>query len=333
MKETPTTQMLRKNIGEEIEAGAGEPATAPSIVPDPTKTKISELTAYCKAAGTTPENWRKMKPAEKREAFAALYCSQEVEDDLIRNVVHYVENLQSDKFVQEVEARIENVGQNYFELGGILARVAVEAIFGKHENFKDWLEAETTVGFRKARYLIKNYDTLVELDIPFTKFQGLGWTKVVAMLSVITLENVDEWVARAKELTLIQLQEEVKAHRQQPENGSSPETTSSGAKQKKFNLFADQVEMVEAALEQMKKDLPTEHENVALEAICSAYVAGGTVVRRDPLDLPDTPACLAALGTILERMKGLTTDDYDVLEALPKVFDEVFPNADIRITG
>lgn len=335
MSEAPTGRLLKRGISEELEAGARALVLQEHpIPPDPESAKISELAAFCKKMGSVPKGWTKMKAAEKRATFSEIFCSEE--SDLIQDIVHYVENLPADKIPAEVEVRLENVGLNYFELGGILSRVVAERLFGKHENFRDWVESETGMGLRKARYLLGNYDKLVELGIPFSKFFGLGWTKVVAMLPVITEENVDEWVQRAKDMTLIQLQELVKAARQRSENEageSGQEGSEAKAKQKKFNLYEDQARTVELTLEQMKNDLPTEHENVALEAICLAYLSGGAVVKRAAVEFDDREAGAVVMREVLTRLRSLATCDFDVLEPLFKILSEMFPNSDIEIAG
>ncbi len=262
---------------DETEGQPGSPSQTEARIPDPEAAPIKELTAYCKAAGNTPADWTKIQASAKRTAFRRLFCPEATEgfdpNDKLHLISERVENLAEKDLVTTVALLTENVGDTYFELGGVFSRVIAESWYREagHENFKQWVAAVTDMKHAKARYLVQIYDRLNRLDIPWAKFSGIGWTKVRILLSVITAENVDGWVEKAREMTRVELKEAVKAsggERQGDGDGGS-QTVNKG-----FRFHPDQMETVQQALEQMKGELPTDHDNVAMEHICAAYLTG-----------------------------------------------------------
>ena len=105
-------------------------------------------------------------------------------------------------------------------------------------------------------------------------------------------------------------------------------------KQKQFRLHADQLEIVEAALAQMKVELPTEHDNVALEHICAAYLSGSVElsdVRAAASELADLESCTTALVQVFDRMRELAKHPYAVSVELDKAFGRSFSEEEAHL--
>ncbi len=186
-------------------------------LPHPETAKIKELTEYYRVTGDLPEGWSKMKAVEKRKTFRRQFCPQATEtfdpNDPTHLITERVENMVQGQVRPTVHRLTEDVGMNYFELGGVFARISREGWYQDfgHQNFKEWVEAETDMKRVKAEYLLRIYVKFVELDIPWAKFKGVGWTKTIELLPVINQENVDEWVEKARVRSVRLLREEVKA--------------------------------------------------------------------------------------------------------------------------
>lgn len=312
-------------------------------IPNPDETKIKDLTAFCKKVGRTPEGWSTAKAAEKRVLFRREFLPEEAKTDtfdpgdLIHVVAERVENLGTKEARPEVRRLSENVGQNFFELGGVLSRISSEGWYAEygHENMKSFVEAETGFGYSRARYMMRIYNRLVELEIPWSKFEGIGWWKVGTIIDVISRDSVDDWVARAKVLDVMALAEEVREHKRR-ERGGDPSgaegASSSGgeAVQRLFKLYGDQAETVDLAIGEMKDRMPTDHNNVALTAICSEWLAGGeSTSRREPQGLG--PRLAAAFRACQEQAES----DYDAAVEIDGAFEaairEVFPGATLKV--
>jgi hypothetical protein len=70
------------------------------------------------------------------------------------------------------------------------------------------------MSYRKAKYLIDIYEALIRSGVDDEKFGCLSWCKWREIAGVIIPENVDEWIAPAREKTVAQLREAVKASNQ-----------------------------------------------------------------------------------------------------------------------
>ncbi len=358
MTDSPTSTLLKKDIADHLADGvenhladgAVGPDDSPSSLeeipmPSPEDAPIKELSAYCKTVGSQPDGWTKMKAPEKRVAFRRMFCPEAVEDifdseDKLHIMSETVENYDRDAAKVMIPRLSDGAGDSYFHLGGIFTRVIDEKwhqTWG-FQNFKEWLGAETGCSERKAYHLAKIYRTLVELGIPWEKFGGIGWTKVIELLPVISQENVDEWVSLAKATTADSLKAEVQVAKKSvadPTAGTEPE---SATVQKKFKLHPDQAETLEAALAQMKVELPTEFDNVAIEHISAAYLSGNVKlsdvqpaepsVSQEPLNLEE---CAGALGAIFCQLRDLAKSPYAVSLILDKAFGESFTDEEAHL--
>lgn len=230
--------------------------------------------------------------------------------NLIVDIAHEVEGLTKTKALNMAESLAENIEVNYFKLGGVLKLINDNSWFEGFDSFDGFVFEKYGFQGRKARYLINIYDNLVTKMIPWEKVSHLGWTKLKDLAQTLTPENVDEWVAKAEKLTVLELQALLKA--QQPIDGDGkPVKTTDDVVKMTFKLKADQVEIVTQALAKAKGELHTEHDTVALENICSGYVGGTTQVNKP-----------YSLDEVIE-----TTG----FEPLLKRIAEMFPQYDITV--
>jgi hypothetical protein len=199
--------------------------------------------------------------------------------DAIMSVAHEVENLTQEVAFQMVPALVEDMEFNLFRLGGILSVIRNHKWFGEHKNFKELVEKDFNMEYRKAMYFAEIYDKLLENDIPWESVKDVGWTKLRVLAKYLTLENVDYWVAQAKKLTFIQLIEALKQSAKTPVPNEDPEegeTVTTTVTTYTLKLHEDQKEVIKTAIERCKEETDTDFDNVALERICTGYL-GGTI--------------------------------------------------------
>ena len=200
--------------------------------------------------------------------------------DVLVETAQEVENLTQPKAFALVDELIASGGVSDFRLGGVLAAIkdkadgeGGEAWLDGHDNFKDLVETRFAILSRKADYLISIYKNLVEKQIPWASVKDVGWTKLVVISGVITAKNVDTWVTRAAKMNVPTLQDAVKKAKEKGTTSKDSEIdTTPAVKQKVFKLYKDQVKNVDNALEKAKEEGKTEHDNVALDYICTAYL-------------------------------------------------------------
>jgi hypothetical protein len=117
------------------------------------------------------------------------------------------------------------------------------------------------------------YKKLLQLEIPWSAFDNIGWTKVLVLRDVVTKDNVKQWVAIAKKMNFPSLKAQVEAekHKGKPGTEPGPKTITS----KTFQLHEDQKEIVEAALNKIKEESGTAVDSVALEYMAQNHLGAG----------------------------------------------------------
>lgn len=222
--------------------------------------------------------------------------------NLILDIAHEVESLTKTKALNMAENLAEDIEVNYFKLGGVLKLINDNSWFEGFNYFDDFVYEKYGFQGRKARYLVSIYDNLVTKQIPWEKVSHLGWTKLKDLAQIITLDNVDEWVAKAEKLTVVELQALIKAAKPS-EGGEKAEKTTDEIVKMTFKFKADQADVVSQALAKAKGELSTEYDTVALENICSGYIGGTSDVAK-PFDLDqviDTTGFEPLLKKIAEK--------------------------------
>lgn len=237
-----------------------------------------------------------------------------VEVDLIVQTAKEIGSLDREAAFEIVPSLIESVDFSYFKLGGVLSTIKENGWWeGESGKFKDFIQDNFGIHYRKAQYLINIYDDLVEADIPWNKVSGLGWTKLKELASILNPDNVDEWVELANKLTTLNLKAAVKAFKAgelSTDGTTDPDTA--GVSTITFTVHPDQKETIKQAIEQALEEAQTEFKGVALEAICMNYLSGGST-KKAP-----TPS----LTSVMEKAS---------IEQVFEAFELVFP--DVNITA
>lgn len=344
MSGSPSGELLKhrnRDVAEQID-DAKEPAPE---IPNPDGAKVSDLTAYCRLVGEWPKDWKKLKADGKRQAFKAKFLPDEARTDTfdpndpIHQAAHFVENVEADDLPGCLRGIADDTGAGRLKLGGLLSIVASRSLYTSwgHETFKDWVASDTEFEKSKAYALVKAYNQVMDLGLPYSAFDGIGWTKLYAILPVVTVENRELWVERAKALDTGSLLKEVREARRQagPEDDGKGTSGSPGptTKQKGFRLHEDQYETVQAALDQMMEELPTEHENVALEHICAAKLSGeiGGGTGADPGKLT-AEQCVGQIIRFFRQLRELAGgDDMAVWQQAIEPIEALFPDVEIVV--
>lgn len=226
--------------------------------------------------------------------------------DLFIDIAAQVEALTKIKALNLAAALAEDIESNYFKLGGVLQVIYQNAWFEGYESFASFVFERFGFQERKAKYLMEIYTNLVTKQIPWEKVAHLGWTKLKDLARHLTVENVDEWAAKAEKLTVAELQMVLKGN---TEDGKESTTNATSDTVKlKFTLKADQAETVSAALNKAKAEVATEFDSVALEMICTGYLGGSVSVGG---------------GNLAAQMKDAGW------EAVLSHFEQLFPNINL----
>lgn len=223
-------------------------------------------------------------PKTKSEAKTLM-----VADDLLVQIVQDIGALTAAEAIAAVPALMDGADANYFRLGGVFSRISKEKLYESEgfDSFKTFVELKYGIQYRKAMYWVSIYDSLIESGVSWNKVKDVGWTKLKDLAPILTIENVDEWVNRAMNSTVLQLQESIAKHKTgslansgiTPEDDhKSPVTTFT------VKVHEDQKTVIREAVDKAKIEAKTDFDGVALEAICMNYLAGGNVGKPQALD-------------------------------------------------
>lgn len=266
---------------------------------------MSENNAPSEALMERPKTKAKIKTKTKAK-------NVEIESvvDLITTVAYSVENASSTECDRQIVKLLEDVDNNYFALGGYLSLAQREEGWrGQFENFKDFVETSFGLNYRKAMYLIAMYKGIVESGVVWEQVSHLGWTKLKELASIITTDNVADWILKAENMTVSQLIAAIKLSETGVLEKTDTPTESNPTSSMSFSVHEDQKVTIESAVEKAKLEADTDNKSVALEALCMNYLSGGKVAQ--PIEI---------------QMKVLGA------EAVLEAFEVVFPDIDLMAT-
>lgn len=271
------------------------------------------------AVETTQEEAKETAKAEAKKATkgkaVAKSTAKEGEvlgPDDITSAVKEIENLKEDaakKMVKELDERIAFDG---FKLGGVLSVISAQQWFSPYATFKEYVETEIGMKYRRAAYWIKIYNKIIDNGIEWAKVKHIGWTKLKELVDVLTPDNTDHWVKIASENTTLNLIELVKsalANEQKKLAGSEEgDEKAKVTTTMTFKVHEEQRKTIELAIDKAKQDGQTDVASVAIEYICADYIAGNA-------------------KPVWQRLKDMGIDD------AVKALDKAFPDFNFAVEG
>jgi hypothetical protein len=167
----------------------------------------------------------------------------------------------------------------WLRLGGVLSHVQTKGWYtmaGAHEykSFREFIEQEHELEYRKAMYYIQIYNDLANSKVPWSKVNMVGWVKLKELSKIITVENVDHWVEVALKNNKQSLIELVKASLAASAPLTIEEQEAKTVTTMTFKVHENQKIGIKAALAKAKIVGQTEFDTMALEYICMDFMAG-----------------------------------------------------------
>src|SRR6266702_1255134 len=130
---------------------------------------------------------------------------KQVTGNIIVDTAAKIENLSKTQALALADELVDNAEITYFQLGGAFCVIDEQKWYDGFESFGDFVAKKYGFEERKARYWMSIYKHLTNKSISFDKVKGLGWTKLAHLAPILTPENVDEWVAKAAPLSVLDL--------------------------------------------------------------------------------------------------------------------------------
>jgi hypothetical protein len=202
-----------------------------------------------------------------------------IDDDPIITFASKIEKVSTRTEIEEIIKTLNDEREfDFFKLGGAIA--VAQALFDKsksefkgYKNFREYVKKALGIGYSNAMRAAEIYKKLLQLEIPWSAFENIGWTKVLALLDVVGKDNVKQWVAKAKGMNVLSLNALVEAEKQKgkPETVQGPKAITT----KTFKLHADQKQLVADGLKKAQDETGSDVEAVNLEAVFQNYLGGG----------------------------------------------------------
>ena len=130
--------------------------------------------------------------------------------------------------------------------------------FQPFATLREFIETKCGVGYRKGMAWIEIYNALANSGIPWAKVKNVGWTKLWVLARVLTLDNVDQWVAIASQQNTVSLIETVKATLDKKPEAITDETSKT-VTVLSYKVHADQLVTINSAVDKAKADSGTQN--------------------------------------------------------------------------
>jgi hypothetical protein len=229
-----------------------------------------------------------------RARAAEILCKtvrtlQRMHDDPFMAIASKVEKVTSLAEVENIaKASVDAAGFNFFALGGAVVRAlelfpTAQSEFPEYKNAREYIERGLGIEYTKALRAAQVYRRILELKVPYSAFKGIGWSKILKLLDLVTKDTVTEWVDKAKAMNTLSLDEAIKAAK--APKALTGEVVEMTVTTKTFKLHPDQKQLVNDALKKASDETGSAMDTVNLEAICQNYIA-----MAPPREGPTSPA-------------------------------------------
>jgi hypothetical protein len=252
----------------------------PKTKAEVTKLSVAQLNALVDAHQLEIPNWAALSVADKKAAMVAQLFPEKASakqkmllNDPMSQVQHDIEKMDDPEEIEaEIQKLLASEGMNDFKLGGLLQRLQLTKTFDESSSFKAHVQETYGVAYRKAMYLIKNYNGIMAAGISWGDVEELGWTKLAKIIDVINADNVKEWVAKAKTVNNSTLKKLVQEALAAGGTDLSDAKLQKNFKTKTFSIPEDEVEVIDEAINSAMTSTKTESKGIALSYVCNEFL-------------------------------------------------------------
>lgn len=182
-----------------------------------------------------------------------------------------------DQIIRRFEELRRDLGRNFLEIGLLIK----ESNTGDkpawrtcgYESLGDFIEDVVGVSERTGYDLMAIAEKWSKI-LPAARIEevaAIGWTKMRALCPVIDEGNVEDWEARAEQMTFRQLKTEIE--RRSGKKSEPGDSEGEEVRAFSFRMVGGQIGVVERALAVAAKMLSNDKKNVQLDAICAEFLS------------------------------------------------------------
>ena len=342
----PVDEAVTADVSQEVsvEEGVSTPETYELLA----AMTVKDMNALVAQMGITDQEKKEIRALNKKDKTAMLATLFGLSPapleavtsghiDELDQIAHEMEAIKSEtEAVKTLRGLVEAQSESSFKIGALLTVINDKSWFLGHETLKDFLKEEFGWEYRKGRYMISLYEGFLENGVSYKIIDQIGWTKAVELLPVITNENEEEWLEKAKANNIHTLKALVKAAKDGSHSGDGEGPVVSEVTTKTFKFHEDQMEVIDTALEKAMAESNTDVPSVAMEYIAGAYLSESPHAKpaeeKDTTKYPDDISGDAKpYYREITKQVGAGQTHEDVLAAFFEAFDFHFPKVDIEI--
>ena len=236
---------------------------------------------------------------------------------------------QSTSALKSVE---EDLELQHMKIGVLLGHITASEHYMTmgYQNMREYLDAETGIGYRKAMHLIQNANMVRDLGIPSEKLKGVTWSALRHIIPVLTGQNYTTWLEAARSMKHVALIQPVNEEKvkivggttAKPSNHPPAETV-----QKIFSVKPDQKLVIDQAIEKAKVEGNTDNAGAALEVIAAAY--SGAPPSKSSVALANPDLTNEGLASIFSKI--ISDEGNEGVVRILEAMEPLAPNVTISV--
>ncbi len=282
------------------------------------KDKSSKSAKKPKAASTAVAK----SPKAKKTVATAKGTAVALPSDFPTLVSIDIDSITTEVEAIEVAKKLVEVGDYAtYHLGGVFCKMIDQNWYGDHSDFRQTVEIDFGVKYRKAAYLMRIYRTITDKKISWEQIAGCGWTKLKELLPILTPANASKWAEKAKGMSTVALTDHVKNALAKGKGNDPDVAPDNPVSTKTFKLHDDQKKVVMDAIGDAKQKAGTDVDSVALELVCQDYLGASkpinpvSVTKKHFKDVAGTEVGLKLLLSMLDKHFGDVVIDLTIPES------------------
>lgn len=173
------------------------------------------------------------------------------------------------------------VESGYMLLARCLYDIYHQDVFSTYWNytsFEDYIDKEIQIAYRKAMYLVEIYGKAKLLNMDMDRLERMGWSKARELIRIVDEGNVSEWMDRAENCTVKELNIQVKKEKDRAADKSSIVEEAPIITTITFKLGMAEHAIIDDALQESKSVINSSDLALALANICQEWLETKGVV-------------------------------------------------------
>lgn len=161
----------------------------------------------------------------------------------------------------------------------------VFSTYWNYSSFEDYIDKEIQITYRKAMYLVEIYGKAKLLNMDMDRLERMGWSKARELIRIVDESNVEEWMDKAENSTVKELNIQVKKEKDKTADKSSIVEEAPIITTITFKLGMAEHAIIDDALQESKSLINSTDLALALANICQEWMeAKGVVPQHSTLE-------------------------------------------------